>query len=179
MNNLNKKTIFPSLFFFGGSIIPNMEKDKITWQAKEFLYYKKTTDWYWYFGTIVIGLMAFSFYVHDILFIFVIGIGAFTMLLYATKVPETINYQATSQGIIAGKTQYPYSSLVSFWIPPQTKEGEEKILLLHSQKTTMPLFIIPLGNANREELRDFLFNFIDEKREDLPLGQIFMNWVGF
>ncbi len=156
-----------------------MEKDKIVWLAEEYLYHKKTADWYWYFGIITLCLIAFSFYVHNILFAFVIGIGSFTMILYATKVPEIIEHKATSREIIAGKTQYPYSSLASFWISLPKKEGGEKILLLHSQKTTMPLFVIPLGDANIEELHEFLLNFIEEKEEELPLGQIFMNIVGF
>jgi len=156
-----------------------MEQEKITWRAKEYLYHKKTADWYWYFGFIAVCLIAFSLYVHNILFTFVICIGAFTMILYAIKVPEMVEYKATPRGIIAGKTEYPYSSLVSFWIFLPKKEGEEKLLLLHSVKTTMPLFVIPLGNADLQELHDFLTHFIDEKEEELPIGQIFMNMVGF
>jgi hypothetical protein len=80
---------------------------------------------------------------------------------------------------MAGKTQYPYSELASFWVSLPKKAGEETILLLRSQKMSVPLFVVPLGDADINQLHDFLLNFLEEKEDRLPLGQVFMNFVGF
>jgi hypothetical protein len=156
-----------------------MGPQEIHWSAKEYVFHKKSVDWYWYFGLVVVCLIAFSVYTKNFLFSFVIAIGAFTMLLYATKIPNTVSYTATSRGIKTGKIQYPYSTLDSFWIDIPKEDGGEKILLLRSQKISMPMIIIPLGDANIDELHVFLSNFLDEKESSLPLGQVFMNLMGF
>ncbi len=156
-----------------------MEKEEIRWRAEEFVYHKKSVDWYWYFGLIVVCLIAFALYVGNTLFAFVIGIGAFTILLYAAKKPETVDYIATKRAIRAGKELYPYSEIASFWIPTQKKETDEKILLIRSQRISAPLTVLPLGDADIDELHDFLTNFIEEKEDSIPVGQLFMNLAGF
>ncbi|MFA5830329.1 MAG: hypothetical protein WC878_00700 [Candidatus Paceibacterota bacterium] len=156
-----------------------MGQQEIHWRAKEYVFHKKSVDWYWYFGLVVVCLIAFSIYVDNILFAFVVGIGAFTMILNATKIPDTVNYTATSRGIKTGKIQYPYSTLDSFWLNIPKEESGEKILLLRSQKISMPMIVIPLGDADIDELHGFLLNFLEEKESSLPLGQIFMNLIGF
>ena len=156
-----------------------METEEIHWRAEEFVYHKKSVDWYWYFGLVVVSLIAFALYASNTLFAFVIGIGAFTILLYAAKKPETIEYVATKRFIKAGKDLYPYSEIASFWIPTPKKETEEKIILIRSQKVSSPLIVLPLGDADIDELHDFLKNFIDEREDQLPIGQVFMNIIGF
>ncbi|MCX6735632.1 MAG: hypothetical protein NTZ13_00945 [Candidatus Parcubacteria bacterium] len=156
-----------------------METEEIHWWAEEFVYHKKSVDWYWYFGLVVVILISFALYASNTLFAFVIGIGAFTILLYAAKKPETIEYVATKRSIKAGKDLYPYSEIASFWIPTPKKETEEKIILIRSQKVSSPLIVLPLGDADIDELHDFLKNFIEEREDQLPIGQVFMNIIGF
>lgn len=150
----------------------------ITWQAPEYPYRKKTTDWYWWFVLATVGLIAVALYLKNILFAFVVGIGAFTSLLYAVRPPRTIDHEANDRGIKIEKTLYPYQTLNHFWIRDHNEENE-RVLLIESNKHLMPLLVIPLGNANIDELRRFLLDFMEERETEEPLGQKVMNWLGF
>jgi hypothetical protein len=151
----------------------------IRWQAPEYPFHKKNVDWYWWFGLITIGLIALAIYLNNILFAFVIGIGAFASLLFAVRPPRTLDYEANTRGIRAEKKLYPYQTLSHFWIHDQAGENTEKVLLLESKKHMMPLLILPLGNANIDELRHFLLDFMEEREIHEPLGQKIMEWLGF
>ncbi len=151
----------------------------ITWQAPEYPFYKKSVDWYWWFGLVTVGLIALAIYLDNVLFAFVIAIGAFALLLYAIRPPRTLEYEATTRGIKADKKLYPYQTIDSFWIKDGGNETAEKTILLQSQKKFMPLLVFPLGNANIDELRQFLLDFMEEQELHEPLGQAIMEWLGF
>lgn len=126
-----------------------------------------------------VGLVALAFYLNNILFAFVIVIGAFALLLYAIRPPRTLDYEASTRGIRIESKLYPYQTLGRFWIKDNGDEKAEKVLLLESQKKMMPLMALPLGNANIDELRHFLLDFIEEQEIYEPLGQRVMEWLGF
>jgi len=149
------------------------------WEAPEYPFHKKGVDWYWWFGLATIGLIALALYLNNILFAFVIGIGAFALLLFAIRPPRVLEYEATARGIRAEKKLYPYQTINRFWIKDGAHENTEKVILLESQKRTMPVIAIPLGNANIDELRHFLLDFIEEQEIYEPFGQRFVEWIGF
>lgn len=149
------------------------------WQALEYPFHKKSVDWYWWFGLITIGLVALAFSLNNILFAFVIGIGAFALLLYAIRPPRMLDYEATARGIKVEKKLYSYQTISHFWIQDQGKEDSEKVVLLESRKKLMPLLVIPLGNANIDELHHFLLDFMEEQEIHEPLSQKIMEWLGF
>ncbi len=157
----------------------DQQRHAIVWQAPEYPFHKKTTDWYWWFVLATIGLIALAIYLQNILFAFVIGIGAFASLLYAVRPPRTLDYEANERGITIDRKLYPYQTLDHFWVKDQGSGESEKVLLLESQKNMMPLIVIPLGNANIDELRHFLLDFMEEREIYEPLGQRVMEWLGF
>lgn len=149
------------------------------WQAPEYSFREKNVDWYWWFALATIGLIAIAIYLQNILFAFVIGIGAFALLLYAIKPPRMLDYEATTRGIRVEKKLYPYQTIDHFWIKDDGNEKAEKVILLQSQKKLMPLMALPLGNANIDELRHFLLDFMEEQEIHEPFGQKLMEWLGF
>jgi hypothetical protein len=155
------------------------ESGSIKWQASEYPFHKKSVDWYWWFGLSTIGLISLAVYLNNILFAFVIGIGAFSLLLYAIRPPRTLDYEATSRGIRVEKKLYPYQTITCFWLKDDRDEKAEKVILLESQKRTMPIIALPLGNVNIDELRYFLLDFIEEQEIHEPFGQRIMEWLGF
>jgi hypothetical protein len=151
----------------------------VAWQAAEYPFHKKSVDWYWWFALATIGLIALAIYLHNILFAFVIAIGAFSLLLYAIRSPRMLDYEATTRGIKVENKLYSYQTINHFWIKDSGSETAEKVLFLESQKKMMPLIVIPLGNANIDELRHFLLDFMEEQEILEPLGQRAMEWLGF
>jgi hypothetical protein len=149
------------------------------WQAPEYPFHKKDVDWYWWFGLATIGLIALAIYLNNILFAFVIGIGAFALLLYAIRPPRILDYEATTRGIRIEKKLYPYQTIDHFWFKDNVDEKTEQVILLRSQKKLMPILAIPLGNANIDELHHFLLDFMEEQEIREPLGQKVMEQLGF
>ena len=140
---------------------------KIAWQTLEYLYYEKSADWYWALGIIAIGLVAVAILNHNILFAIFIIIGAFALALYAVRRPRTITIAISGEGVRIDNRLFPYEALQSFWIfylPGGTKE-----LSLRSQKITMPLIKIPLGDTDPNEVRELLIAYLDEKAQNESL----------
>ena len=157
----------------------NTEEHSFRWQAPEYPFRKKSVDWYWWFALATGGLIALAIYLNNILFVFVIAIGAFSTLLYAVKPPRMIDHEATARGIRIEKRLYPYKTIDHFWIKDDGDENSEKVLLLQSEKKLIPLIAIPLENVNIDELRHFLLDFMEEQEIQEPFGQKVMEWLGF
>jgi hypothetical protein len=149
------------------------------WQAPEYAFRKKSVDWYWWFALGTVGLITLAVYTNNILFAFVIAIGSFSLLLYVIRPPRIFDYKATVRGIKIEKKLYPYQTIDHFWINDHGDENTEKILLLQAQRRMAPLMVIPLGNANIDELRHFLLDFMEEQEIHEPFGQRIMGWLGF
>ena len=155
------------------------QKKEIHWNAYEYIYRKKSVDWYWYFGLVVVILIASAFWLQNMLFAFIVAIGAFIMVLYANKHPRELEYVANKNSISFDDVSYPYNDILCFCIINDRKKAAEKILLLRLKKETSLLVNIPLGNADLDELRTFLLGFIEEKEIAIPFGYTFMDIIGF
>lgn len=158
-----------------------MDKNKkeFKWTAPEYIFHEKSADWYWWVGVIAVFLIAISIYYGNWLFVAVVIIGAFSMFLYAMRPPRTIEYSATTRGIKTDHQMYPYQTIEHFFISEHQNKEKEVLLLLKMRKAMDPLIIIPLGDAPIDELEEFLLNFIDEQEIGRPLGQMFMEMIGF
>jgi hypothetical protein len=152
---------------------------EIRWKANEYVYHKKSVDWYWYFGLIVLVLIASSIYLHNVLFAFIIAISAFTMLIYSNKHPRELEYVANKRGISFDTDFYDYKDIQFFYIIDDKKQSEEKLLLIQLKKAISPIIIIPLGNEEVDKTRTFLLNFIEEKKISVPFSYVFANLIGF
>jgi len=151
---------------------------EITWTAPEYVFRKKTVDWYWWFGIAEVCLVGIAWYMANYLFIFVIIIGSFSLLMFAVRPPKEITCSATTRGIYVGGKLYSYQSIESFHIDDQYGGDKEKLLLVQLGKMTEPLLAIPLGNADIDNLHTFLLDFIQEKEIARPIGQIVMELLG-
>ena len=152
---------------------------EIRWKADEYIYHKKSVDWYWYFGLVVLVLIGSSIYLHNVLFAFIIAIGAFVMLTYANKHPRELEYVANKRGISFDNDFYNYEDIQFFYIINDKKQSEEKLLLLQLKKAVSSIIIIPFGNAELDETRTFLLSFIEERKIPVPFSYTFANLIGF
>ncbi len=154
-------------------------KKEIEWRAFEYVYHKKSVDWYWYFGLVVLILTVFSIYLKNILFAFIILFAAFIMVLYAQQKPRIVKYKATQKNISFDDVSYSYQDIKFFWIVNDKKKLDEKILLLQLKKSLSTIIIIPIEDGKVDNIRTFLLSFLEEKELPIPGGYIFMNIIGF
>ena len=149
----------------------------ISWEAPEFIYYEKTPDWYWSLGIITVALLVIAFLGQNFLFGVLVLLSAFTIVLYATKRPRIIRITASADGIVIDTKEFPLEGLKSFWI--FYRVGGIKELSILSEKRLMPHIKIPLGDANPNEIRDFLLQYMYEKRQEESLIDLIANRLKF
>ncbi len=148
-----------------------------SWTTPEYIYQKKTTDWYW--SVILIagaGAMS-SFLLGNVLFALVILIGVFALLMYSARTPSIIDVEVLSFGIRAGKYIYPFHEMEGFWIA--LYHSHER-LLLKSKKRFAPLISILIPeDVPLEELQAFLRERVKEEELQEPLIQHLFEYFGF
>lgn len=149
----------------------------LSWQAPEYVYIKKSPDWYWAVGIMSIGFFVVAVIFQNFLFGAFMLLGGFTVALYGARPPRIVTFTLSVEGIRIENRVYPYESLKSFWIfyrPPDIKE-----LSIESQKMIMPQIKIPLGEANPAEVRAYLQQFMPERQQEESLIDTAMRFLKF
>lgn len=152
---------------------------KIRWNALNHLKAERSSDWFWFVGITAGAIAILSIYFGNLLFGLLILIATFTIFIQANIEPHMVEFEINRKGIIADKTFYPYSTLESFWVVDEDGWDRDRILI-KSQKTFMPLIIIPIGEeVQADEIREELLTYLDEEEMSEPSLQIVMNRLGF
>jgi hypothetical protein len=149
---------------------------KIIWEAFEYNHTEKGQDWFWAVGIISLAIAVTAVIFQNYLFAVLIIVSAITLSLYATRKPEIVHCEVNTKGIIMHKTMYLYAHLSAFWVEDQY--GETKILV-RSEKLLSPLIVVPIEDADHEEVRMFLRRYLPEEEIHEPLGQKVMEYFGF
>lgn len=154
---------------------------EMTWKTIEHHHGEKSSDWYWVLGIVAMTLAVLSIYFGNILFAIVVLLGAFTMILHLHTGHQEIEVSVNKKGIRINKTVYPYSTLESFWVEEEDEiEHIQNQLLIKSQKSLVPLIIIPISDdIDTDELKDYLLTYIDEEEMREPFSNKLMEFLGF
>ncbi len=137
---------------------------EIEWQTYEYEHYEKTPDWYWALGIIALSLVVVAFIFKNFLFAVIVIIGAFTIAIYASRHPEIVDVILSPRGVKIKNRVFPYQNIKSFWIeydPPHRKE-----LIIESDRLALPKINIHLEDVDPLLVRNFLKQFIREKRHE-------------
>ena len=149
---------------------------KISWQTQEYLHREKTADWYWIVGIITVSIALISIILSNIIFAILIIVSSFTLSLFASKKPETVEVEINLSGVTFGKTHYPYANLDSFWI--ERREHTPKIIL-KSKKMLMPFIIIFIEDVPEEKVREILLQHLPEEEHIEPFLEKLLIYFGF
>lgn len=156
-----------------------MGKDPFIWQAHEYYFQEKTSDWYWAVGIIGVSIAVISIIFGNVLFALLVLLSTFALSLFASREPKIIRFEINKSGVIIGRTLYPFGTLESFWVEDNKHLGHPSQLFIKSQRTMMPLIAIPLEGVNPEDLRDFLLDHLLESHHTEPLSQKILEYFGF
>ncbi len=156
-----------------------MERDKILleWEAQEFIEKKKKPDWFWALGIIALAGSAVAFIYGDFLFGIFILLASVAMMILGRAKPKKIKYTIAVDGVIYDGRFYPFERLKSFWIDEVL--GEKK-LIIKSDKTFMPIIVMPFED---DEIGEYIFAILSEilEQEELhePIAHKIMDRLGF
>jgi hypothetical protein len=150
---------------------------RIEWTAHEYEHKVRTDDWYWAVGIVTLGIAIASIIFGNIIFGVLIIICAFSLALFINRPPESLHIVIDEFGVTKEKIRYPFSTLHSFWIDI---EHPHKKIFLRSQRTLMPLIVIPLGDGiDPEKLQRTLLRYIPEEYYSLPFTEKVLEYLGF
>ena len=148
----------------------------ISWDAPEHIHTEKNNDWYWAVGIITITAAALAFIFNNIIFGIFIIVGAFALVVHASKKPRIIHVEINDRGVVIDSVLYPFLSLESFWIDAHERPAK---VLIKSHKTFMPYITIHIEDVDPEQVRDVLLNYIAETEHHEPLSQKILERFGF
>jgi len=152
-------------------------KKEIIWRGPEFKYYHKEPSWYWINGLVAGLLLLFSLYQNNILLAIFIGLTELTIIILAKRLPKTIEFKITEEGIHFGRyTLHTYDELKGFQINPESDELSELILVTNSKIN--PTIKMNVFVKDQEDIREMLKNFINEVEYEATLFDAIADLLG-
>lgn len=150
---------------------------KIKWNAPEYEFHEKTPEWYWALGIIAAALVLAAVILHNFLFAVFAVLAGFSVGLYGTRRPRIIPHEINSGGVSSGNKNLNYDSIDHFWInynPPIKKE-----IIFESKKTFSAHTVLLLGNADPEQIRRYLLQYLKEKKIEESLVAVIARVLKF
>lgn len=148
----------------------------LRWSAYEHEHIERGSDWYWALGVIAVSGALTSILFGNFLFALVILLAATTIGLIAQKPPELHEFELSEKGIRIGQTMHPYDSIISFWVD---EEVDVPLLLVDTTTFMSPNLIIPIGEMNPEDIREYLRPHAEETPMKEPLAHKILEFFGF
>lgn len=134
----------------------------LEWNSPEHHFDKKSNDWYWILGIVILGASVLAFYFDNFLFGVFILIAGITIGMLSYKETKVVRIRVVPKGIIFGRELYPWSSFESFWIEDEHVHGYR--ILLRPVNSYLPLTIIPINEeVDLNDVRDILLEFLEEE----------------
>jgi len=149
----------------------------IVWTAHEHSHTDKSSDWFLALAIIAISSAIVAVLFKNFLFALLIIIGSFTMSLLAKRPPRELTFSLSPRGIMIDDALYPYQMLVAFWI--RDRGTEHATLLVDARRFMTPHLIVPLHDADAEQIHMYLSEYLPEEEIEEPLGQRLLEMFGF
>lgn len=138
-----------------------------------------SSDWYVALWIICASIAIASILLSNVLFAILILIAATAITLHSYKTDDTIHCSINSEGIIVGKTFYPYKNLESFFIEQLfNHEAHEYRLLIKSRKLFMPLIAVPIEGSLSTKIHKLLAQHLpNEEMHETAIHHL-MEYIG-
>ena len=148
-----------------------------SWEAPEYIVYKKNVGWYIGFGIILAIILFSAFVTQSLLTGIVFLLGGILIFVHSERPAKIISYEIRSTGIRMGKEFYSFQDLSVFNI---VERGDGVYMLIKSKRLLLPLIHIPLGNIDYEEATRVMSEKLPQDTEFIePLADVIAHWVGF
>lgn len=154
-----------------------MSEESLSWQALEYEHKPKTADWFWILGTVVFLGAGLAFYFNNFFFAVFILIAGLAVALHANIPPTLHSYTVREDGLVRDNILFPFRNIQGFWI---IKEPLGTQLLLNVNRVAFPIVTIPLGNVDKDWIRQvFRAKGVKETELKIPFAERLMDIFGF
>ena len=154
-----------------------MVEESLSWQALEYEHAPKTADWFWILGAIVVLGAGLSFYFGHFFFAVFILIAGLAVALHANIPPTLHTYNIREDGLVRDNLLYPFRNIKGYTI---IKNPLGNLLLLDIKRVSFPILTIPLGNVDKDWVRQvFRAKGVKEAELEIPFAERLMDVFGF
>ncbi|OHA51513.1 MAG: hypothetical protein A2W59_00795 [Candidatus Terrybacteria bacterium RIFCSPHIGHO2_02_41_19] len=150
---------------------------KIKWSAPEYEFHEKIPEWYWVLGIITAAMVLAAVVLRNFLFAVFAVLAGFSVGLYGARRPRLVSHEINPGGVLTRNKNLNYEDISHFWVnydPPTKKE-----LILESKKTFSAHTVILLGNADPEQIRRYLLQYLKEKKIEESLVAVIARALKF
>jgi len=134
----------------------------IRWQAPDYYTFERSPYWSLGVGVIAIVLSLILIYTENYFPVIIIILAVIVTFQVAHEHPKTQDFALDEGGILSRNNFIPHDEIKSFWI---AKHGTKSILYFEPINRAKATIVIPLGNQNPTEVRNFLLQSLPEKLE--------------
>lgn len=158
--------------------MPTVKNNRvISWQAPEFIMYKKDMKWYVVLIVTGIALSALFYYADNVLAMIVVILAVIVMILTANQKPKNKMYKLTKEGLRVDDKSYPMSSFKSFFI---TYVEDNPNLHFEMTKKFSPPVSVFLNGVEEREITDFIKIYLPENTKvKATATDLFSKWFRF
>ena len=114
--------------------IKNSNKEFV-WETPEYEHYEKGYNWFWVVGLAAFVIIILSIFLKNFLLVIILGIGLFSVFMYAHRVPELVTVVVNRKGVLIKDEFYPFRNIRAFAL---NHEKEPSVLSLHVYRAIMP-----------------------------------------
>lgn len=150
----------------------------IEWDIPEYKHKKRTIDWFWGLGVVVIIGAIASVLLHNTFFAIFIIIAGGLLWHFAVTEPVVLHIKIQEDGILVNKEFYRLDKIKAFDI--HGEEGKEGLLILDIDRIFMPITTLPIDNSvSLGMLEQTLASSIERREMDEPFTHAVMDRLGF
>jgi|JI6StandDraft_1071083.scaffolds.fasta_scaffold12662_6 hypothetical protein len=140
----------------------------LEWNVVETPPVKKSVDWFWAVGIIILSLAVIAIVFGNPLFGVFLVVVLFVLFVLTHKHPRTIHYILTKDGIFEGERLYLFSNLKSFYVDETTYHVPT--LLVEVKRWFLPIVSIPLPQEIApQDIRMYMRPYLMERELKEPL----------
>lgn len=136
------------------------------WDAIEHEHSKKSVDWFWALGIIILTGIILSVISKNYLLAILLGLGGVLIGWRANDDDDLVHVEISERGIKLNKDLYTHDTIKSFWM--YVDHHDRNRLVIVTSRAVMPQRILTLPESIKAtDLREFLVDYIEE-RETRP-----------
>lgn len=152
------------------------ENNKLSWAVPAYSHDKKTVDWFWGLGIIVLAMVIASIILKNYYFAIVLILGGGMMIYFSHKEPETLYYTLDKDGLKIKDRLYPYKTIKAFWI----QRSDSPTLFIRTDRFFLPEIKIRINNNVADRIQEiFVEKNIAEEEMKEHLSETLMDIIGY
>ncbi len=151
-------------------------RQEFIWQTPEYEHYERGSNWFWTVGVLGFVGIILSIIFKNFLLAIILGIGLFSVFMYAHRPPEVVTVVVNKRGVLIKDEFYPFRNIKAFAI---NHEKEPAHLSLHIHRLVMPHVQISLENINPDEIQTFLRSWLDQEEYEETFIEVLAEKIGF